>query len=61
MRRGGGSIIFKTAHGETTWTMRPPDEGVQREMGGTYHINGVLTQDTSVGELPGAGIPRNIT
>ena len=57
VRRGGGLIISQAAHGDPTRNMRPPDEGGQRERGGTYHIRGVLPQDTSVGEMIGTGMP----
>ena len=59
--RDGGSIISQVAHGKTTRNMRPPDEGGQKERGGTYHICGVLPQDTSVGEMPGYRMPRERT
>ena len=41
--------------------MRPPYKGCRLESRGTYHIHGVLTQDTSVGEMPGSGMPREST
>ena len=61
MRRDGGTIISKVAHGNPTWTMHPPDEGGRLERVGTYHICGFLPPDTSVGEMPGARILHEST
>ena len=62
VRRDSGIIMYQTAHGEFTCNLRPPEEGGRRQgRVGTNHLCGVLPQDTSVGEVPGAGMPGGST
>ena len=60
MRNDDCAILPQTTHVNSVWNIHPPDEGGQRERGGTNHIFGVLPQGTTVGKMPGTGIPCGV-